>query len=31
MRAGLKLHALRARRHDLETVFAEVNDEVVHG
>ncbi|MBS0326645.1 MAG: ABC transporter ATP-binding protein [Proteobacteria bacterium] len=31
MRAGLKLHALRARRNDLETVFAEVNDEVAHG
>jgi len=31
MRAGLKLHALRARRNDLETVFAEANDEVVHG
>ena len=30
MRAGLKLHALRARRNDLETVFAEVNDEVAH-
>ena len=30
LRGGLKLHALRARRRDLETVFAEVNEEVVH-
>lgn len=30
-RAGLKLHALHARRRDLETVFAEVNEEALHG
>ena len=29
-RAGLKLHALHARRRDLETVFAEVNEEALH-
>ncbi|MGE5088378.1 MAG: ABC transporter ATP-binding protein [Candidatus Levyibacteriota bacterium] len=28
--AGLKLHALHARRRDLETVFAEVNEEALH-
>ncbi|HEV2220826.1 MAG TPA: ABC transporter ATP-binding protein [Casimicrobiaceae bacterium] len=30
-RAGLKLHALRAQRRDLETIFAEVNEEAAHG
>ncbi|HMA30537.1 MAG TPA: ABC transporter ATP-binding protein [Casimicrobiaceae bacterium] len=30
-RAGLRLHALHARRRDLETVFAEVNEEALHG
>lgn len=30
-RAGLRLHALRARRRDLETIFAEVNEEATHG
>ncbi|MGH8802791.1 MAG: ABC transporter ATP-binding protein [Casimicrobiaceae bacterium] len=31
LHAGLKLHSLRPRRRDLESVFAEVNDEVMHG
>jgi len=30
-RSGFKLHALHAQRRDLETVFAEVNEEAVHG
>jgi gliding motility-associated transport system ATP-binding protein len=30
-RAGLKLYALQPQRRDLETVFAEVNEEVAHG
>lgn len=30
-KAGLALHALQPQRRDLETVFAEVNEEVAHG
>ncbi len=30
-RAGLKLYTLQPQRRDLETVFAEVNEEVAHG
>ncbi len=30
-RAGIRLHALQPQRRDLEAVFAEVNEEVVHG
>jgi ABC-2 type transport system ATP-binding protein len=29
--AGLKLYALHPRRRDLETLFAEINEEVAHG
>lgn len=29
--AGLALHEITAERHDLETVFAQVNEEVSHG
>ncbi len=29
--AGLKLYALQPRRRDLETLFAEINEEVAHG
>jgi ABC-2 type transport system ATP-binding protein len=31
MSAGLALHEITAERHDLETVFAQVNEEVSHG
>jgi ABC-2 type transport system ATP-binding protein len=31
MDAGLALHEITAERHDLETVFARVNEEVSHG
>lgn len=30
-RAGLRLYALHPRRRDLETLFAEINEEVAHG
>jgi len=31
MNAGLALHELTPERHDLETVFTQVNEEVNHG
>jgi ABC-2 type transport system ATP-binding protein len=29
--AGCQLHQLQPQRRDLETVFAEVNEEAIHG